>query len=767
MSESISEDLSLSSDISLEEAEEARLYLQYLELAVQFIEGGEIQEREAIKKGEETVAAALQEIVKAGKEEPLLLYLKNRSGSPLLQYDTGLERRALYIADTCDDEAIYRIGLGYDFGFCSPEETPAIEIEAKRAIWRRDSSNEKLERLCEYADKYPQRALEALLQILDKKPSEEDKDYFRGDDLAKETTYFNAELAKRVRQLAYPPFPPEKTDEELAQVGIAWNLNDPEIARWRGVEPIAPFAPVYDFNVSGEPGDAARWLLKDEPVIKYGEDAGEVITTVSETSATVLYLAALQKEEPLEYARFAGKLAKAIGISKTDLEAFLLEKTATAKEPAPEILREDLPQIKEEAAKIIAADMGFRYCVESWNRSHHGDLPVGEILFMQRGVQCCINTRGIHIHLVGPSAAGKSSCAKEYSRRTPERYMIDATISPKLLYYKAANMPDGCTVILDDTEIVEPILSVYKKSTTNFQEGAGLESVLDGPGGKGKQVYTMKMKPRISFINTSVSLQEEDQARDRAIAVPVFSSPDRIEEIKGYMAHMFVDPRIEKEADEIAICKAIISDMASHLWAVRIPYADKILLKGETRAMGVFLDLICASAAWHYTKREQIAAGAGFSGFFLVATEEDFYEAKRIFEGVHGHSREKLTDDEFKVLKTLNEEGWIGSEGGKPYRLLDFNELQEKVGIPPATLRTIINGRKLQGGQRGDGLDSKIPQLHVYDTSKKVRLELPGGNEYSDSKKKLYGLPEGFILSDVWSRASKDLVSLTLEMSKK
>jgi len=724
----------------------------------------EAKEHELFHRAHVAIFDTLCEITKNGEqEEPPLMYLKKKDGSPILSYNASLRRRSVKFVDRLDLETILRLGTGGEFklGFCRPEEIGAIEIDGKRAAWQREISNERLEALCEHADTYPQRALEALF-LLGRDASEEVKDFFRGDDLAKETTYLNSELAKRVRQLAYPPFPPETSDEKLVQIGLAWHLDDPEIARWMGVDPIPEFSPAYDFDVCGDPQKAAAWLLKDEDIKEFGED-GEVITTYNQPADAVLYLAGLQKKEPLEYARLAKKLAKILDISKKDFEAFLLDKTKIEKEPVSEILLEDLPRIKDQANRIIAADQGFSYCVQSWNRSHHGDTPVGELLFMQRCVQCCINTRGVHVHLVGPSAAGKSSCAKEYSRRTPEKYMIDATISPKLLYYKATNMPDGCTVILDDTEIIEPILSVYKKSTTNFQEGAELESVLDGPGGKGKQVYTMKMKPRISFVNTSVYSQEEDQARDRAIVAPVFSSPDRIEEIKGYMAHMFVNPRIEEEVDEIAICKAIISDMANHLWAVRIPFADRIRLKGETRAMGVFLDLICASAAWHYTRREKIAAGAGFTGFFLVATEEDFYEAKRIFEGVHGHSREKLSDDELKVLKVLTEEGWIAREGGKSYRLLDFNELQEKVGMPPATLRTIINGRKLPGGQRGDGLDSKIPQLHIYDTRKEIKLELPGGNEYSDSKKKLYGLPEDFVLSDVWSRASKDLVSLAME----
>lgn len=139
--------------------------------------------------------------------------------------------------------------------------------------------------------------------------------------MPKETAYLNSELAKRVRQLAYPPFPPEMSDEELAGIGYAWHLDDSEIARWRGVDPIPAFSLVYFDDVSNDPQKAAAWLLKDEEVKEFGED-GEAITVRTKPSDIVTYLGGLQKEEPLEYARLAKKLAKILDISKKILKPF-------------------------------------------------------------------------------------------------------------------------------------------------------------------------------------------------------------------------------------------------------------------------------------------------------------------------------------------------------------------------------------------------------------------------------------------------------------
>lgn len=728
-----------------------------LSILEKFESDQEIKERELFHRGLCEI-----EIV---EDEPPLMYLRNKDdGSPRLSYDPLLEKRSVKFTDRWDLESILQIGSGkFQPGFCRPEETAEIEIEAKRAAWQRGISNEKLEKLCEHADTYPQRALEALFQLLGENVSEEVKDYFRGDDLAKESAYLHSELAKRVRQLAYPPFPPETSDEELAQVGLAWHLDDSEIARWRGVDPIPDFGPVYDFDVSGDPQKAAAWLLKDEDIKDFGED-GEEITVRSQTADTILYLAALRKEEPLEFARLARKLAKILAISKKDFEAFLLEKTAIVEEPASEILLEDLPRIKDQADRIIAADKGFSYCVESWNRSHTGDLPVGKILFIQRGAQCCVNTKGIHIHLTGSSAAGKSDAAKCYCEREPKNLVVNADISPRALYYAADLAGEGATVNVDDTVWTDELGNLFKKATTEFQSGAELLVVNDTKNGR--KTVLEKIKPRTAFIMSSVRADAEDQVRDRTLAVPVLSSPERIEQIKGFMASKFMKPQARANVEEIAVCRAIVKDMASHLWEVLIPFADRIVIRGETRAMAIFLDIICSCACWHYTRREQIEAGAGFSGFNLVATEADFYEAKEIYEAVQGHSREKLTEKEVLILKTVKDQGLLSSKNNQPIRVIQRGVLQKLTGIPAPTLTNYIHGRKHKGGgERGSGLLEKVPEMQFSNNKENIRMVLEGGSEiYSESREFIYWLPDDYKVVDYISVGAKDLVFLKPEV---
>jgi hypothetical protein len=829
----------------------------------------EIKEHELFHCGHAAIIDVLCDVTKNGEEEPPLMYLKNKDGSPHLSYDVVLGKRSVKFTDRWDLESIILIGSGeFQPGFCSPDETAAIEIEAKRAAWQRDNSNsEKLEELCKHADTYPQRALEALFQLLEKDASEEVKDYFRGTDLGKETAYLNSELAKRVRQLAYPPFPPEMSDEKLAGIGYAWHLDDPEIARWRGADPIPSqkaaawllkdedvkefgedgevitvrtklsdvaawhlddpeiydsdvsgdpqkaaawllkdedvkefgedgevitirtklsdvaawhlddpeiarwrgadpipaFGPVYDSDVSGDPQKAAAWLLKDEEVKEFGED-GEMITVRTKLSDVVIYLATLQREEPLEYARLAKKLAKILDISKKDFEAFLQDKIAIATESSSEILLEDLPRIKDEADKIIAADQGFNYCVQSWNRSHTGDLPVGKILFIQRGAQCCINTKGIHIHLTGSSAAGKSDAAKCYCEREPKNLVVNADISPRALYYAADLAGEGATVNVDDTVWTDELGNLFKKATTEFQNGAELLVVNDTKNGR--KTVLEKIKPRTAFIMSSVRADAEDQVRDRTLAVPVLSSPERIEEIKGFMAGKFMKPQTRANTEDIAICRAIVKDMASHLWEVVIPFADRVVIRGETRAMAIFLDIICSCACWHYTKRQQIEAGPGFRGFNLVATEADFYEAKEIYEAVQGHSREKLTEKELLILKTIKEQGLLSSKNNQPIRVIQRGVLQKLTGISAPALSNYIHGRKHKGGgERGSGLLDKVPEMQFSNNKENIRMVLEGGSEiYSESREFIYWLPDDYQVVDYISVGAKGLVFLKSEV---
>jgi len=702
----------------------------------------DIKEHELFHRCHAAILDALCDITKNGEEEePPLMYLKDKDGSPRLSYNVVLRKRSVKCFNRLDIADIIRIGSGeFKLGFCRPEETATIEIEAKRAAWQhRDISNERLEKLYEHADTYPSRALESLFLLKAKgEPSEEVKDYFRGDDLAAETIYLNAELAERVRQVAYPPFPPEMSDEELAGIGYAWHLDDPEVARWRGVDPIPAFGPVYEFDFTGDPQKAAVWLLKDEDVKEFDED-GEAITVRTKISDVVIYLAGLQKKEPLEYARFAKKLAKILDISKKDFEAFLLKTTAIVEEPTPEVLLEDLPRIKDEADRIIAADMGFNYCVQSWNKSHHGDTPAGELLFVQRGIQCCSNSKGMHIHLRGESAAGKSDAASNFIKRTPKRLTIDADLTPRALYYAARGSEPGSVANVDDIQWTESLVNMFKRSTTAYQEGAELLTVVDG------KPLKLKIPPRMSFIMSSVDSQADEQARDRTVAVDIDSSPARIEQIKSYMAAQAKKSHIQDAEEAIAICRAIISDLADHLWEAVIPFADRIEIDGETRAMAVFLDIVRGVCAWHYTKREQIETDYGF---VLVATEADFYEAKRIYENVRGHSREKLSEKEIAILQAIVSQGVKGSIDGEAVRLLDYGGLQTTTKLPSTTIKDTLHGRHLGGGQRGYGLLAKISTLKYHDSRESIKLELPGGVKYSETKKLFFSLPESFQVSD-------------------
>lgn len=692
-----------------------------------------LSQADAYIRGDVAINEALDKVAKDGDYESLLMYLKRKDGIPHLSYDTKLLRRAVRFTDTWDLESTLQIGVGnLDVGFCSPEETISIDAKALAALQgiQEKAKSNAIEAMEEHL--HPKAILAALFSLKDEDVTNAAKDYFRLEDLEKMLAQEKELIAAAALKLTYPPYPEgfEPSLEELYQIGLSWHLDNPEIARWKGVEPIE-VAPVYEYDFSDNPAKAADWLLRED---------FEVIE----------YLLEVREKDPIEFSRILNRFKDkdGPGISAKVLKEFLDLKAA--KPEREEVLLEDLPRIKEKAEAIIKRDEGFSFCVQSWNRSHHGDTPAGEVMFIQRGIQCCANTKGMHVHLRGESAAGKSDASINFTKRLPKRLLIDADLSPRALYYAANKMEPGSTANIDDILWTEALVNMFKRSTTAFQEGAELLTVVDG------KPLKLKIPARMAFVMSSVDSQADEQARDRTLAVDIDSSPARIEQIKGYMASQAKASHIQSTDEEIAICKAIINDLVGYQWECIIPFADRIELIGETRAMAMFLDIIRGVCVWHYTRREQLETDYGF---VLVATEADFYEAKRIYESVRGHSSEKLSEREIAILQAIASQGIKGLIDGKAVRLLDYGGLQTITGESLTTVKNTVQGRPLGGGQRGYGLLSKVPALKSHDSKESIKLELPGGEKYSESKKLFFSLPDGFTVSES-HKVFKELVKL-------
>jgi hypothetical protein len=116
----------------------------------------------------------------------------------------------------------------------------------------------------------------------------------------------------------------------------------------------------------------------------------------------------------------------------------------------------------------------------------------------------------------------------------------------------------------------------------------------------------------------------------------------------------------------------------------------------------MFSDMIKSSAAFRYMKRETDETGR------LVATVEDFENARSLYIEIGGHDRDKYTDSEMGVLNAI----LLNGEATQA-------DIQEIAELSPGRVSDILNGR----GKEGHGLLYKCKDLIVEEGKpKKYRL---------------------------------------------
>ena len=160
---------------------------------------------------------------------------------------------------------------------------------------------------------------------------------------------------------------------------------------------------------------------------------------------------------------------------------------------------------------------------------------------------------------------------------------------------------------------------------------------------------------------------------------------------------------------ETKVCRALTRDLKTLLMDVIIPYATRIEFKGDFRAYRMFTDMIRCFAIFAHTKREIDSLGR------LVAIEDDFNLAKELYEDLGGHSRDKYTSSETKVLNAI-----ISCKD----RTATKADIQRIARISDTRIGDILKGRS-KGDQQKHGLLDKCAALVVDDTKRPYTYKLP------------------------------------------
>ena len=158
----------------------------------------------------------------------------------------------------------------------------------------------------------------------------------------------------------------------------------------------------------------------------------------------------------------------------------------------------------------------------------------------------------------------------------------------------------------------------------------------------------------------------------------------RKEILRYMMARDDGDQKPEESDFETKVCQALTFDLKQKLFNVKIPFASKIKFDGDPRAYGMFSDMIKSSAVFRHLKREKDDAGQ------LIATIEDFENAKSLYVEIDGHDRDKYTDAELRVLNAIVANDGVATQAA----------IQEGSKLSSGRVSDILNGR----GKQGHGL---------------------------------------------------------------
>ena len=356
--------------------------------------------------------------------------------------------------------------------------------------------------------------------------------------------------------------------------------------------------------------------------------------------------------------------------------------------------RFDEKEVKAEARRILKTGNPIKYILDTFNMIHIGDRRTGEVLVISVGSTCIENCAGIHPNLSGDSGKGKSHSCKTMIHLIPKEYVLNTSLSAKAMFYKP--MKDGMVIFSDDIELSSDLESIIKRSTSEFQQG--IEHVtVDKMKGK-----TLRMPKRIAWWLASVDNDLDMQTLNRQVEVSVDCSAETDCMVRDQQLRSSGTGEPEyPETFEVHVCREIYRTIKQLFIRVVITFYDRINWKGESnrRNLPIFLDMIKVYALFNYQQREhQLDTDNVYK---IIANEDDYERASELYISRAERQKNKLTDNEQKIID------FLGSHG-----TADINKIKESTGLAYNTARSLLLGRK---DRNTGGLLSKVKELQVSD----------------------------------------------------
>ncbi|AKB61760.1 hypothetical protein [Methanosarcina mazei] len=406
---------------------------------------------------------------------------------------------------------------------------------------------------------------------------------------------------------------------------------------------------------------------------------------------------------------------------------------------------EELEEAEQEALKILKEGDPIKFVLDLIKTRHVGDEEASEGILISISNQSCLNSMGIHVAFNGESGSGKSHTLKVILKFLPSRFVFETTLSNKAVYYM--KLKEGCIIFSDDTTMSEEMEEVFKRSTTNYQEYTKHTTVSNQEG------IEKLIPPRLNWYLTSVDNEATKQVLNRQLTFSTVTDYEHKKEVYEMQQAENIKGEITalKVTKEVLICRRIFNEIKKQTFYVKIPFGDRILMKdvSDSRITSIFFDMIKGYTIFNFMKRDSDEEGK------LIATLDDFYKAKKLFESQKDNIVTKMNERELKIIQYIIEHPGC-----------TINNIVEGTEIESQNVRRLLKGRN---ERNTGGLLEKVKGLTMEDTSEAME---PDPLELSDEEMKMmptraYRKAERFKIksSDALKLYSGDFITLKDDVS--
>ncbi|MCX6688772.1 MAG: hypothetical protein NTZ39_03635 [Methanoregula sp.] len=343
------------------------------------------------------------------------------------------------------------------------------------------------------------------------------------------------------------------------------------------------------------------------------------------------------------------------------------------------------------------------FILATYTRVHVGDELVGECYLASFLSSSITNSRGLHCCPTGDSGKGKSDSARGFLRMVPRRYKIQGSITSKALFYH--KIPEGSVIIFDDFEMSEDLREVLKNATSDFHVPLQHLSL-----NTNREPVTLYLPPRCVWWILSVDNPGDDQVLNRMLVPWIDDSEVQDRRVKDRVFSMAAAAGDSRTSDEdLPVVRALLHAVRQNKFYVRIPFAERITMENirNRRNPIMLLDMTSSYAALNFRQRESRVLPDGT--IELVATEQDFLAAARLFTALDttgGGQTSKLLKNERVLIDTVIR-----------MKVTEFTvtELQKWLGITHNHVWRTLHGRMEKNRTFGGGLLAKCPALGVVE----------------------------------------------------